>query len=315
VKKTVTGLLLIFALLFSVAISVNLATASLFNPPYLPELTINSDGSITGPEFINRTGNVYTLTADIEGYAVVIERSNIVFDGAEHSINTTEGENAGLKLTDVKGVTVKNLEVFSRYTSIYLYYSSNCLLTNVKTNYRIYLTDGCNSNTITKSNVAILHVGLTRGAINNLIIKNNILQELAVSGSDNIFSQNNILFNYTPGTYITSTDHWDNGSLGNYWSDYLTMYPDASEVGNTGIGDAPYVIDAYNVDNYPLMYPYDIENDAIAFPTPEPQPEPEPFPTLLVATASAASATLICVSLLVYFAKLRKRGETAGGKS
>ena len=97
-------------------------------------------------------------------------------------------------------------------------------------------------------------------------------------------------------------------------------YPNASEIGNTGIGDTTHTIEravlpglndpnAINVDNYPLMYPYDIENDAIAFPTPEPTPTPEPesFPTLLVATASAASATVIFgAALLIYFKK-RKR--------
>jgi hypothetical protein len=37
----------------------------------LPEIVINSDGSIT-PEtdLISRDGNVYTLTADIEGYVI-----------------------------------------------------------------------------------------------------------------------------------------------------------------------------------------------------------------------------------------------------
>jgi len=88
-------------------------------------------------------------------------------------------------------------------------------------------------------------------------------------------------------------------------------------VGNTGIGDTPYVIqrewsttweypDVKNVDNYPLLCPYDIENDAVAFPTPEPTPtpEPEPFPTLLVTSASVASATvLVGVALLIYFKK------------
>jgi hypothetical protein len=48
---------------------------------------------------------------------------------------------------------------------------------------------------------------------------------------------------------------WDNGSLGNYWSDYFSKYPDASEIGDTGIGDTPYVINDNNIDYFPLMYP------------------------------------------------------------
>jgi hypothetical protein len=51
----------------------------------------------------------------------------------------------------------------------------------------------------------------------------------------------------------------DNGypSGGNYWSDYngTDMYhgPYQNQTGSDGIGDTPYVIDANNTDNYPLM--------------------------------------------------------------
>ncbi|MGD6932686.1 MAG: hypothetical protein ACQCN5_00580 [Candidatus Bathyarchaeia archaeon] len=33
-----------------------------------------------------------------------------------------------------------------------------------------------------------------------------------------------------------------------------SKYPTASEIGKTGIGDTPYVIDENNVDHYPLIY-------------------------------------------------------------
>ena len=35
---------------------------------------------------------------------------------------------------------------------------------------------------------------------------------------------------------------WDNGSVGNYWSDYAAKYPDAAELSNSGVGDTPYII-------------------------------------------------------------------------
>jgi parallel beta-helix repeat protein len=57
-------------------------------------------------------------------------------------------------------------------------------------------------------------------------------------------------------------DIWDDGypSGGNYWSDYnssdLFSGSHQNETGSDGIGDSPYIIDANNRDNYPLMNPW-----------------------------------------------------------
>jgi hypothetical protein len=101
-----------------------------------------------------------------------------------------------------------------------------------------------------------------------------------------------------------NNNYWDNGSIGNYWSDYLTKYPNASEIGNTGIGNTPYLVSlshsefdpiAY-IDHYPLVQPFSEDVSA----------EPEPFPVVPVAIASIALAGIIAVGLLVY-SKKRKR--------
>jgi outer membrane protein assembly factor BamB len=55
---------------------------------------------------------------------------------------------------------------------------------------------------------------------------------------------------------------WDDSypSGGNYWSNYagtdLYSGPYQNITGSDGIGDTPYIIDANNRDNYPLMQPY-----------------------------------------------------------
>jgi hypothetical protein len=46
---------------------------------------------------------------------------------------------------------------------------------------------------------------------------------------------------------------WDNGKEGNYWGDYLTKYPNATEIDTSGIGNTPYVVDSNNTDHNPLM--------------------------------------------------------------
>ena len=55
---------------------------------------------------------------------------------------------------------------------------------------------------------------------------------------------------------------WDDGypSGGNYWSDHVTVddYSGVyqNELGSDGIVDEPYIVDAENRDNYPLVGPF-----------------------------------------------------------
>ncbi len=291
---------------------VDYATANfMFARLHLPAIIINSNGTVT-PEtgYIQRAGNVYTLTANItQEYSVRIERSNIVFDGAGHTIDVAvpgvfnvDGcnngiyEDVGITLADVNNVTVKNVNVSSNniYT-ISLRYSSNCQFIGLTTNKYVRIW-GSSFNNITESNTGI---SIFSGR-NNLITRNNISHVFVGGGSSNMFFKNNFYLTDYPYLFVESL--WDDGSVGNYWSNYTIKYPNASEVGNTGIGDTPYVIDEYNVDYYPLIYTFDLEKDTIAFPTPEPTPT-ESFPTLVVATASAVSVVIISAALIVYFKK------------
>lgn len=86
---------------------------------------------------------------------------------------------------------------------------------------------------------------------------------------DNIFYHNNFIDNKPPDNNLqvsmlglypdkpANPSIWDNGKEGNYWSDYLARYTNATEVDNTGIGDTPFVINENNIDHYPLMAPYE----------------------------------------------------------
>jgi hypothetical protein len=47
------------------------------------------------------------------------------------------------------------------------------------------------------------------------------------------------------------SNFWDNGNEGNYWE-----YFSGADANGDGIADSPYVIDANNVDRYPLMKPW-----------------------------------------------------------
>lgn len=306
VKRNVAGAAFTTALLLSATalMFVNLATANFI--VYLQYITIKSDGSIEPEtEFINRRGSLYVLTANLsQNYAVKIQCNNIIFDGKGHIINGTISEgygyaNNGLSLESVTNVTVKNLEVTGFMDhDIFLKNCSKCSILNLKA-YKILVAES-NFINITESVIGNAGLGyiMMRLSNNNMITRSNITSiDVGCCDLNKIFA-NNFLSNNS--YHVTnSVASWDNGSVGNYWSDYVTKYPKASEIGNTGIGDTPYVIDADNIDNFPLMAPFVVSSPS----SPEPEPAPEPFPTELAAVASGVSIAAVAVCLLYYHKK------------
>lgn len=305
-KKTVFLTLISILLISAVAgaTCANFAVANFTWPVYFPEITINNDGSITPQtDYITRNGSVYTLTANlIEQYSIAINCSNIIFDGAGNTINITTRDNVGLAIGRQTNVTVKNVAAFGRYgSSISLYLCSDCLVTNIDiSNHAIQLTY-CNNNNITKCNAGINLLN----SKDNQILMNNITRLSVQKSLNNTLSQNNILCPYIPlKSPFNSTDHWDNGYLGNYWSDYYTRYArfNAKEIANTGIGNHPYTIDKDNTDNHPLMYPFDTEKGTIAFPTSTEAPRNDYFSTItaIVVAAVIMVVTGMSIFLLAY---------------
>ena len=81
-------------------------------------------------------------------------------------------------------------------------------------------------------------IGIKLDSVTNLTILKNIMNSIQQVQNLN---DNNVT--------------WDNGypAGGNYWSDYLTRYPNAKQIGSSGIGDTPYIIDGNNTDHYPFI--------------------------------------------------------------
>jgi hypothetical protein len=205
---------------------------------------------------------------------------------------------------------VKNVETFSCPSSISLYLCSDCLVTNIDiSSLTIQLTD-CDNNTITKCNARLFLLN----SKNNQVLMNNITRLSVQKSLNNSFSQNNILCQYFPlKSTLNSTDHWDNGFLGNYWSDYYARYArfNVKEIANTGIGNHPYTIDKDNTDNHPLMYPFDIEKGTISFPSSTEAQKNEIFSTnaAIVVAAVIVVVAGMSVFLLVYRKKHENRLE------
>jgi parallel beta-helix repeat protein len=113
-----------------------------------------------------------------------------------------------------------------------------------------------------------------------------ITPQLAASHANNLYHNNFLNNDYNAFDNASSiVENWDNGYLsgGNYWSDYNSKYPNATETKTSGIGNTPYLIWANNIDNYPLITPFDITNQAD---TPLAIPPPTASPNSIVASWS-----------------------------
>jgi parallel beta-helix repeat protein len=115
---------------------------------------VRADGSIDPPDApISTVDNVtYTLTGNITSdvHGIVVERSNIIVDGAGYTVQGT-GSGTGIDLTGRSNVTIKNTEITTFFYGIRLVYSSNNTISgnNIANNdYGIYFDEGTSHNSI-----------------------------------------------------------------------------------------------------------------------------------------------------------------------
>jgi hypothetical protein len=224
---------------------------------FLPLIMIKSDGSITPQtEFIKQDGNVYTLTADLtQKYAIKIQRSNIVFDGAGHIVSGYGYPNKGLSVESVTNVTVKDIEVRGFLdTDVSIESTTKSAFLTVKA--ITFFLENSNFNTVAESNINSSYdfsLFLIVDSNNNTITRNNFANTVDVgNGFSNTFFENNFARN--KDILSGKANFWDNGSIGNYWSEY-----NGTDANGDGIGDTPHVINSFAQDRFPLMNPWDPE--------------------------------------------------------
>jgi parallel beta-helix repeat protein len=258
---------------------------------YQGNITINADGSVspsTAP--IQQDGDRYILTGDVVG-SISVLRSNMTFDGNGYSITGGQGV-GGLSvgcnyyssptvLTGASNVTIRNLIVKGSIFGIHLLNTTNALVFNntisetrngpFQSTAGIHVSGG-GSNIITGNNLMNNHNGMSfLETQNNLIVGNRIENSSAPAtggygivfwgASNNIIYHNSFINNEVQaydGSFNSpfSINTWDDGYLGNYWSDYKEKYPSAVQMGDSGVYNIPYSIDAQNIDRYPLTQPF-----------------------------------------------------------
>jgi parallel beta-helix repeat protein len=133
-----------------------------------------------------------------------------------------------------KYVEIKNIKITRFPIGIYICSSDNLIAYNILEN----------------NGEGIRLEGSSNNIIINNLLKNNTLGIICYS-SGNMIHHNNFVEN-SIHVIEDAPNTWDDGSEGNYWSDY-----DGSDNNGDGVGDTPRIISG-NKDNYPLMRPCDI---------------------------------------------------------
>jgi nitrous oxidase accessory protein len=200
----------------------------------------------------NVTSNEYGIRVATGGSSYVDISGNFVADNRGYGIDVTGFGN----------------EAQSNYATI----TRNLIVNN--TYEAVGLGEGANYNTVTQNKmIGNGHAGVTleRYSNNNTIVKNDIIGNAygicfdlyTVNSTQNTIFNNNIINNTQQIRIVSgSVNSWNSSYPwgGNYWSDYsgldLFSGPYQNVTGSDGIGDTPYVIDANNIDNYPLINPW-----------------------------------------------------------
>ena len=198
----------------------------------------NSEGIL----LINATNiniNNSTFTKTYRGINILGGTSNVNVSNCNISDNVN-----GIKLGWYStNIVISNCDISNNEKDgIWISYSSNNTIVNSTTSNN---RDGI---TIT---YASLNNTITNGIISDNNIGINIINKVA---NDNMI-YNNLFLNNKLNARSQGNNFWDNGARGNYWDDYT-----GTDSNGDGIGDSPYIIEVLsNIDNYPLMEPWDIE--------------------------------------------------------
>ena len=275
-------------------------------------LTIKPDGSIepnTDFTWLQRNGNTYTFIVDIFG-TITVQRAGIVIDGAGHTLEGNQAVN--VRAINLVGhdetfnaygnVLVKNLRIYNFLEGIYTPSNNNSFIGNRFENAGIHILGGSGVGNLVKHNSFInarVFVDYNRGGLD-------------------VITENNF---FNSGTLVDLAD----APLvdRNYWSNYAASYPNATEVGSSGIWDNPYVDEVNwatnrSIDYHPLVNSItDFEISALGVPPPSATPTPTQHPTIntgaeppqtelfpkTLVIGSVIGVAVVSVVLFVYYKK------------
>ena len=229
-KRALTGIVPALLLMSTLTLALNIQPIRASGTIY-----IRVTGEVEGTDKIERDGDLYTFTDNIYD-SIVVERNNIVVDGAGYTLQGT-GSGDGIYLSGRSNVTIEKMNIRSFYSSVrfnftsysvirrsnitnnefgpQLHYSSNNSISenSITTNTRdgIFFWSDCSKNSILRNNVSTNNeVGIFFGECSNfnnisenIIASNNQHGIMLQDSSFNTVSGNNITANMFDGVYLT----------------------------------------------------------------------------------------------------------------
>jgi parallel beta-helix repeat protein len=204
--------LLLFVAVFGVVLNVPVVWGS-------GTIYIRADGSIDPPTApIQRNGNVYTFTDNVYD-EIVVERSNIVIDGAGYALQGPGSGGWGYEgfyLSGINNVTIKRTNIKNYSVGVYFYGSSHNTLwgNNIENSsyYGIAVWGSSNNNTVSGNNITnnSMYGIYISSSSNNSVSGNNIANNgwsgvsLWAGSNSNTISKNNITNNSVGVDFMTS---------------------------------------------------------------------------------------------------------------
>jgi len=185
---------------------------------------IRADGNVEGTDKIQRNGNTYTFTDDINA-TIDVKKSDIVIDGQGYTLQKVGSSVFGINVNFVVNVTIKNVQVAGFSYGIEVDDCSHCTISNNNItksgSYSIRLKDSnynnLSGNMITNNEFGIdLYTNSKNNIISGNTIENNKVYGILIrSHSQENSVYENIIKNNTNGIWVSQAqyNHFSKNSI------------------------------------------------------------------------------------------------------